>query len=45
MVSTIRVAFARVTEPHKGIWNRKLRQAGYLDGERQPRHQRHWANR
>ncbi len=45
MVSTIRVAFARVTELYKGIWEGKLRQAGYRDGERQPRQSRHWANR
>lgn len=45
MVSIIRTIFARTDVAIDAGQARRLRQAGYLDGERRPRRNRHWANR
>ena len=45
MFSIVRVVIARSEAWHDAGQVRRLRRAGYLDGERQPRRPRHWANR
>jgi hypothetical protein len=45
MFSIIRTILVRNEASIDAGQARRLRRAGYLDGERRPRHTRHWANR
>lgn len=45
MFSIVRTILARTDAAAESGQARRLRQAGYLDGERRPRRDHHWANR
>ncbi len=45
MSSILNLHLALRTRVDEAALARKLRRAGYADGERRPRHTRYWANR
>lgn len=45
MLTLITLRFVGTTRLAEATTQRKLRRAGYADGERRPRRLRHWANR